>query len=130
MIELLVVIAIIAILAAIAIPIFWNQREKAYISHIQATLKNGATAMESWAVGHSGSYEELDGQNSAALEEEGFKIPEWAANPGYLTIEANDSEYCLQAQHHLLSNRNEWRRSTYSSSVGRPTANPDQCPNL
>ncbi len=56
LIELLVVILIIAILAAIAIPVFLNQREKGYVADVQSTLKNGATAVESAATQTGGNY--------------------------------------------------------------------------
>jgi type IV pilus assembly protein PilA len=47
LIELLVVILIIAILAAIAIPVFLRQREKGYVAQMESALKNAATAQES-----------------------------------------------------------------------------------
>lgn len=47
LIELLVVIVIIGILAAIAIPIFLNQREKSVDAGIKSDLKNAATSLES-----------------------------------------------------------------------------------
>src|SRR5918992_2204365 len=56
LIELLVVILIIAILAAIAIPVFLRQREKAYQADVQSTLRNLATAAESFSTGNGGSY--------------------------------------------------------------------------
>lgn len=130
LIELLVVVAILAILAAIAVPIFLNQREKAAMAAIQASLKDAATAMEAHAVNSLGTFTDLDEQNSSVLVNEGFKIPEWANNPGYLTIESNGTEYCLQAQHYELSPGNEWRRATYFSSTGRPSSTPDVCPEL
>ncbi|WP_432498475.1 type IV pilin protein [Kineococcus auxinigenes] len=46
LIELLVVMIIIGILAAIAIPVFLNQRKKAVDSSIKSDLKTIATAME------------------------------------------------------------------------------------
>jgi type IV pilus assembly protein PilA len=46
LIELLVVVIIIGILAAIAIPVFLNQREKARISAVESTLRSAATYME------------------------------------------------------------------------------------
>jgi len=46
LIELLVVIIIIGILAAIAIPVFLNQRQKAWNSAVQSDLRNAATAEE------------------------------------------------------------------------------------
>jgi type IV pilus assembly protein PilA len=50
LIELLVVIVIIGILAAIAIPIFLNQRKKAVDAGIKSDLKAAATTVETWAV--------------------------------------------------------------------------------
>src|SRR4051794_39513293 len=52
LIELLVVIVIIGILAAIAIPIFLNQRHKAVDAGLKSDLKNAATNVETWAVDH------------------------------------------------------------------------------
>ena len=50
LIELLVVIVIIGILAAIAIPVFLNQRQKGVDSSIKSDLKNAATIAETIAV--------------------------------------------------------------------------------
>ena len=50
LIELLVVIVIIGILAAIAIPIFLNQRQKAVDAGLKSDLKNAATTVETWIV--------------------------------------------------------------------------------
>jgi type IV pilus assembly protein PilA len=46
LIELLVVIIIIGILAAIAIPVFLNQRKKGYDAAVKSDLRNIATAEE------------------------------------------------------------------------------------
>jgi type IV pilus assembly protein PilA len=130
LIELLVVILIIAILAAIAIPMFMRQREKAYEIAMQSMLKDASSAMEARSVDNLGTFEELDEQSATELEEEGFKFPDWAIAPGYFTIEANDTRYCIQAQHKQLGPGNIWRRSTYDSSIGKPQAVPDVCPEL
>ncbi|HYO40299.1 MAG TPA: prepilin-type N-terminal cleavage/methylation domain-containing protein [Nocardioidaceae bacterium] len=50
LIELLVVIVIIGILAAIAIPLFLNQRKKGVDSSIKSDLKNAATVAETMTV--------------------------------------------------------------------------------
>ena len=130
LIELLVVVAIISILAGISIPIFMNQRERAYESAIQTSLKDASTAVEAWAVTESGDLSGLDGDSAAALQAEGFKLPSWAQAPGSITIEAHATRFCIQAQHDELSFRNEWRRATYDSSVGQPQTDPDVCPDL
>ncbi len=49
LIELLVVIIIIGILAAIAIPVFLNQRQKGVDAGIKSDLKNAALALETIA---------------------------------------------------------------------------------
>ena len=130
LIELLIVIVIIAILAAIAVPIFLNQREKAYETSMQSTLKDASTAVEARAVTDLGTFAALDEQSATVLEDEGFKFPDWADSPGYVSIEANATRYCIQAQHKELSPSNLWRRSTYDSSIGKPQATPDVCPEL
>ncbi|MGB9376882.1 MAG: prepilin-type N-terminal cleavage/methylation domain-containing protein [Mycobacteriales bacterium] len=48
LIELLVVIIIIGILAAIAIPVFLNQRKKGWDAAAKSDLRNAATAQETW----------------------------------------------------------------------------------
>jgi type IV pilus assembly protein PilA len=49
LIELLVVIIIIGILAAIAIPVFLNQRKKGVDAGLKSDLKNAATAAETFS---------------------------------------------------------------------------------
>ena len=130
LIELLVVVAIIAILASIAIPIYLNQRERAYIVSIQSTLKNVANHVESYAVDFAGDYSSLDEQPATILTAEGYRPQDWTAPPGYLSIEADRNHFCIQAQHAELAPNNTWRRSTYDSENPRPVESPDVCPEL
>jgi type IV pilus assembly protein PilA len=48
LIELLVVIIIIGILAAIAIPVFLNQRKKGWDAQAKSDIRNAVTAMETY----------------------------------------------------------------------------------
>ncbi len=48
LIELLVVIIIIGVLASIAIPVFLNQRKKAYDAQAKSDIKNASTAEETY----------------------------------------------------------------------------------
>jgi type IV pilus assembly protein PilA len=64
LIELLVVVIIIGLLAAIAIPAFLGQRDRAKNASAQSLLRNGATAMEA-AYADNQSYA---GVNAAALK--------------------------------------------------------------
>lgn len=56
LVELLVVMLILGILAAIAIPSFFNQRDKATDADAKASVRTAQTAMETYATDNSGSY--------------------------------------------------------------------------
>ena len=56
LVELLVVMLILGLLAAIAIPSFFNQREKAKDADAKAAARTAQTAIETYATGNSGDY--------------------------------------------------------------------------
>ena len=56
LVELLVVMLILGILAAIAIPAFFNQKEKANDSQAKAYAHSAQVAMETYATDNGGSY--------------------------------------------------------------------------
>ncbi len=56
LVELLVVMLILGLLAAIAIPAFFNQRTKAQDSEAKSTVKTAQTAIETYATDNNGSY--------------------------------------------------------------------------
>ena len=56
LIELLIVVAIIAILAAILVPNFIHARAESQTAAGEGTLQHSATALEEYAVDHSGTY--------------------------------------------------------------------------
>jgi type IV pilus assembly protein PilA len=93
LIELLVVILIIAILAAIAIPVFLKQREKGWVAQSESALKNAATALESYATANNGDY---SAAVLADLTTEGYNDVAGVT----LTIgTVSASDYCLDAVH-------------------------------
>ena len=71
LIELLVVIIIIGILAAIAIPVFLNQRQKGWEAAVQSDLRNAATAQETFLT-ESNNYSSVT-PVGAQLQSLGFK---------------------------------------------------------
>src|SRR5688572_447322 len=66
LVELLVVMLILGLLAAIAIPSFFSQREKAKDADAKAAARTAQTAIETFATDHNGSYAAAQG-NPAAL---------------------------------------------------------------
>jgi type IV pilus assembly protein PilA len=67
LVELLVVMLILGILAAIAIPSFFNQRNKATDASAKSMAKTSQTAIETYATDNGGSYAGANG-DPAALE--------------------------------------------------------------
>jgi type IV pilus assembly protein PilA len=99
LIELLVVIIIIGILAAIAIPVFLSQRQKAWDSAVKADLRTAATAQETWLTGQAsgGTYtNDVDD-----LKDSGFKLSddgnyETDAATDFTIPTATADEFCVQ----------------------------------
>ena len=117
LIELLVVVLIIAILAAIAIPAFLAQRERAYMADITAALKEGSTAAEAYGADNEGDYSGLDGDIGPLLEAQGYR----ASSAVSISVAATSDDYCLTATYSLLSAPHEWKTATYDSDLGKPT---------
>jgi type IV pilus assembly protein PilA len=57
LVELLVVMLILGLLAAIAIPSFFNQRDKARDADAKEQVRTAQTAMETYATDHDGEYD-------------------------------------------------------------------------
>ena len=74
LIELLVVIIIIGILAAIAIPVFLAQRERAATAAMESDLRNAAAAATTCSADNNGLYTECD--TVAQLRPYGFNSSE------------------------------------------------------
>jgi type IV pilus assembly protein PilA len=97
LIELLVVIIIIGILAAIAIPVFLNQRQKGWEAAVQSDLRNAATAQETLLT-ESAAYT----TNMAALQSLGFKYSDgknYSGNTAVVNVASVNGglSYCLEA---------------------------------
>jgi type IV pilus assembly protein PilA len=85
LIELLVVIIIIGILAAIAIPVFLNQRKKAVSASIKSDLRTAATALETYFTDNQ-AYNAVTGQAPKFSQGNTIKVAVTATG------------YCLQGQ--------------------------------
>lgn len=106
LIELLVVVVIIGILAAIAIPVFLSQREKAADSATKSDLKNAATFMETYFVDN----QTYDGVASTDLDTSGTNIT--------LTIVdslTDEDSFCIDA---VNTNGSEDKDFSYNSAAG------------
>ncbi len=133
LIELLVVILIVAILAAVAVPVFLRQREKGYQDQVQSALKNAATAIESYSTRREslGDLSALDGGDSdlnnapyQLMLEEGYR----ASTGVGITVAAPGTSYCVTATHADLPASNVWQIATYNSDAGAPApADADTC---
>lgn len=68
LVELLVVMLILGLLAAIAVPSFFNQRDKARDADAKAGVRTSQTAMETYATDNNGSYVGADAADLQAIE--------------------------------------------------------------
>jgi type IV pilus assembly protein PilA len=113
LIELLVVVIIIGILAAIAIPVFLNQRQRGWVAAAQSELRNAAVAQESHytGMGTGNSYADSLG----LLEAQGFRT---ADDVDFEVISASTEGYCMRAIHNSAPTGEDWY---FSSDVGAPS---------
>jgi type IV pilus assembly protein PilA len=133
LIELLVVILIIAILAAIAIPIYLRQRHKGFEAQVRSALKDAATTIETYASDNDGDLTGVDGANSAlnnppyvVLKAEGYN----KSDNVEISVAVTGGNYCITAMHSELpaAPPHPWQTATYNSVGGHPgPADVDLC---
>jgi type IV pilus assembly protein PilA len=127
LIELLVVILIIAILAAIAIPVFLRQRERGWVAQSQSALKNAATAAESFATNNNGSYSPAGVDVTVAqLQNEGYS-PVSGVTIAVVDATTDANEFCISAAHASLADTHEWDLAYYDSDRGEPVREAVGC---
>ncbi|MEK6327960.1 MAG: prepilin-type N-terminal cleavage/methylation domain-containing protein [Actinomycetota bacterium] len=68
LVELLVVMLILGLLAAIAIPAFFSQRDKARDAEAKSAVRTAQTAIETYATDNGGSYANADVADLTTIE--------------------------------------------------------------
>ena len=93
LIELLVVIIIIGILAAIAIPVFLNQRQKGFDAAARSDARNVGTLEETYLVGNGAYVAAADAATATSLL--GYRP---SANVTSMVVNTDSlNEFCLKA---------------------------------
>jgi type IV pilus assembly protein PilA len=116
LIELLVVVIIIGILAAIAIPVFLNQRERAWRSALSSDLRNAAIEFET---------EYTDNGAYPAVLPPAVQLSQGVENPA-VTNNPNTQTYCVQLEHANLTAPDNVQ--AYNAAAGGLQAFPSTCP--
>lgn len=101
LVELVVIMVIIAVLAAIAVPIYLNQRKNGYQSAVKSDLKNAATALEAWSADRSSGFAATgaDTPDAVLADREQFSR---SPDVTVAVMSSSGDDYCLKATHSSL----------------------------
>ena len=115
LIELLVVMIIIGILAAIAIPVFLNQRQKGVDAGVKSDLRQVANEMETYYTDNQTYPTSVTIQKTTGNVLEG-------------TLSADGTAYCLTGSNPKGSAKDAATQYTYISNAGGFSASVHSCP--
>ena len=130
LIELLVVVVIIGILAAIAVPIYLNQRQAAWNASVQSDVKNASLVVETATTTNNGKTPTL---NTAALTSpkgdvvSGDDSTVVTVSNGNTLLFANAGSGAASGNDYAILGYNEnagTKQYTYQSSTGSITSAP------
>ncbi|MHB0914462.1 MAG: prepilin-type N-terminal cleavage/methylation domain-containing protein [Thermoleophilia bacterium] len=116
LIELLVVIIIIAILAAVAIPMYLKQREKGWDATVESDLHNAVLSQNTYYVNNSSFTSDID--DLIAI---GFELSD---DVTVTIVSAVDDTYCMEG----FNGRNADRVWWVESGAGSPYPQVGSCP--
>lgn len=119
LIELLVVVIIIGILAAIAIPVFLNQRERAWAGTVESDLRNAAIQMETYFT-QNDTYP-LDA--AAQPEFTDAQLPSDGVTLQVVDADTDGTKFCVEGEHANLTGT----IFSYDSNVGGLQAEGTEC---
>ena len=128
LIELLVVMLILGILAAIALPAFFNQREKAGDSAAKENAHTAQVAIETYATENSGSYAGAEVGILQEIEPQVKGEPAAEGEEGIELAEVETSKYTIistSSNGHVFEIKNNAGTLTYPCSP----AGEGGCPN-
>jgi type IV pilus assembly protein PilA len=115
LIELLVVMLILGILAAIALPAFFNQKQKANDAKAKETAHTVQVALETFATDHAGSYtnaNENENEPLTNIEETLSSGPEFTVTP-----EEGGSAYTIVVTAEVTNHEFEIQRTATGALV-------------
>ena len=124
LVELLVVVIIIGILAAVAVPIYLNQRKSAWRSSVESDVKNASLALETLSTenngkiptGVAGTYGE--GKTTFTGTDQEITV----TKDNHITITVSGNTYTITGWNKNLNNTDTTpstgARTTYSSAAG------------
>jgi type IV pilus assembly protein PilA len=109
LIELLVVMIIIGILAAIAIPVFLNQRKSGYDAGTKSDIKNAATAEETYYTDQGSYLLGTEGGSGSATGLSGATtpLPGWKRSAHTTTVVVADSTTAGAGKGYLITGTSE-----------------------
>ncbi|MGN0109204.1 MAG: type IV pilin protein [Bifidobacterium sp.] len=120
LVELLVVVIIIGILAAVAVPIYLNQRKSAWRASVESDVKNASLALETYSTQHNGSFKGItppaDGFTTGKGKLGDQDITVSADNTIKVTIASDGNSYTIKGNNSNVTGSGSV--CTYSSTDG------------